>query len=197
MAVEGAVIEGVQREVLWAWPLKVMAALSGFLLLRWSVTLMARYLLGYSSTCRLEYNGRRLRVQTTNRLLGRDIRSTDEFILSRDMLSVGVEKRFPYLMTLGGLFGLMAGSWVGLGWCIDSVQTNYVSIGLAGLLVIGSGVLLDIIFGSLADYVGDRDSIFLLVGPQRRMAARRGIRVTGITATDAQAFVSGFIKVAP
>ena len=197
MAADGAVIEGAQRDVLWAWPWKVLAALSGFLLLRWVATLVARYLLGYSSTCRLEYNGRRLRVQTTIRLLGRDIRSTDEFILSRDMLSVGVEKRFPYLITLGGLFGLMTGSWVGLGWCIDSVQTNYVSIGLAGLLVLSSGVFLDIIFGSLADYFGARDSIFLLVGPQRRVGSRRGIRVTGITATDAQTFVASFIKVAP
>lgn len=192
-----AVIEGVRRQVLRAWPIQVIAALTGFLLLKWSILLAARYLLGYRTDCRVSYNGRRVRMQMEARCFGRLIRSSDEFTLSRDLLTIRLEKRYPFLLSMAGTLGLIVGAWVGFGGIIDSIQANYAMIGVAGISVLSAGILLDICFGTVADSIGSRESLHFTLGRSDSFLGSRGIRVVGVAEHDAQEFVQKFLALAP
>ena len=194
---ETIALAGSGRRRLRPWFMHAVAALSGWLLLQWVILLGARYLFGYERKCELEFNGRRLRIKTVTRCFGRVVRNSDEFILAKDMLTVGVERRYPFLLTTAGLIGLVAGTWVGVGWVFDGLQANYLAIAFAGLGLLGSGLVLDILFGALSDYVGGRDSLLITLGRGRALWMNRGIRITGIEHEQARQFMSRLVQLAP
>ena len=197
VVLEEVALSGVGRDVIRTWPLKLLATVTGILVLKWMILLCARYLLGLRTECRLSFNGRRVRIQTETRCFGRPVRSSDEFILARELLSIRVEKRYPYLLSLAGMAGVFAGAWYGLNGFIDGIQANYASIAVAGLGILVAGVVLDIIFGSLADSLGSRESLALTFRDKSGLFARKGIRVAAIPEAQAQSFTEKFVALAP
>ena len=190
-------VEGSGRSKLWAWPFVALASVTGALFIKWLFVLVFRHILGYSKSVRLSFNGRRLRMQSTTRCFGRTIRERDEFILSRDMLTVGIEKKFPFLPLLAGFLGVLIGAWVGLDWILDSIQAEYAAIGAAGAGVITAGVLLDIIFGAVSDYLGSRDSILVTLGTGHILRPSRGVRVVGVDSEAAHQCLMRLSELSP
>ncbi len=183
-----AQVIGAQRRLIVPFTIKLLQIVSGYLLLRSLVAFASRYLFGYRVDTKLTFDGRYLKLHSTAWLLGRKIRETEETMLGTDLVSVGVERRYPYLLLLLGSLGVILGAVYGVGWFVDGIQVNYVPIAMVGLGVLGAGVVLDIALGSLADYVGSRASLLITVRTPRRLGLSRRFRVCGVDEEAAQTF---------
>lgn len=158
---DGTEVVGGMRQWLVPMPVKVLQILSGYLLFRWIAILAARHLLGFESECRVRFDGERLRLTRTSRLLGRTISESEEVVLGKDVLMVGYERRYPHMLLLLGALGLLLGAIVGVGWIVDGIQASYVPIAIFGLGALAVGVGFDVGLGALADYIGPRGGLML------------------------------------
>ncbi len=180
----------------WVMPgwVKALQAVTGYLVLRWLVVLAARHVLGLATEVRVSFDGQRLRLGQTARLLGRVVRESEELVQGPDVLAIGIEKQYPQLVLLAGALGLLLGSIVGVGWVIDGIQASYVPIALFGLGVLAAGVAFDIGFGALADHLGARVGLLITVRPTGRgiqlMPTR--FRVVGVSEESARRLVQEF-----
>lgn len=59
------------------------------------------------------------------------------------------EVRYPRLGTYAGLTALALGSYIGVGWFIDGIRAQSLSLATMGLLVVVLGVALDFVLVSL------------------------------------------------
>lgn len=187
-ALTGEVIGAHRRRVMPA-PIKIVQGITGYLLLRWLVGLIVRHLLGYRVETRAEWDGQRLHLATRARLLGRELRSSEEVILASDMVSVGVERRFPHLLLLLGFLGTLLGAMYGVGWVVDGIQASYSGIALFGLGALAAGVLLDLALSTLAGYIGARASLLVSIRSAHRFSVGRHYRIVGVDEDAARAFV--------
>lgn len=176
-------------------PLKVLEIVSGFALLRWVLLLIARYLLGASARTSAALVGGRLKLTTEKRLLGRDTARTEEIVTASDLVSIGVETRFPRLVLLMGALGVLVGAMIGVGAVIDGIQASYVPLALFGLGVLAAGIVLDIGMGSLADYLGGRTSLLVQIrSGGASFSWSRRFRITGVDQQAAADFVSAAVE---
>ena len=171
-------------------PIKLIQIFCGYLLVRWLVVVAGRYLAGLGTETELAWDGARLRMRSVTRLLGREVRRTDETFLAGNLVSVGVERRFPQLLLLLGALGVLLGAIYGLGWVIDGVQASYLPLAMFGLGVLTAGVLLDIGLGTLFGHLGGRTSLLVSIrsGARFSLLGRR-FRVVGVDEEAARAFV--------
>lgn len=58
------------------------------------------------------------------------------------------------MLFLFGVFGILVGVIVGIGWVIDGINVFYVLLIVVGLLVLVGGVLIDFVFGAVTIYIG-------------------------------------------
>lgn len=181
-------VMGQQRRRVMPGPIKLLQIVSGYLVLRWAAVLFARHLLGYTVESTLVYNGRHLHYTSVAHLMGREIRRREEFILARDLVSIGLERRYPHIVLLTGALGLIVGSMVGIGWVIDGIQASYVPIALVGLSVLAVGVLFDIALAALGDFVGSQESILVNIKAQKGPFGRR-FRIVGVPEAAARTFI--------
>ena len=184
----GATLHGATLRRVAPWPLKLAQIVTGYLLFRWLAALAGRYLLGYGVVTSLKWDGEKLWLDSKTRLLGRDIRRVEETFLASDLVTVGIEKRFPQLFLLLGALGTLLGAIVGVGWVIDGINASYVPLILVGLGVLAGGVLLDLIFSAVANYVGDRVSLILTVRAGRLPVWSHRVRIVGVHETRARRF---------
>ncbi|MFT5430144.1 MAG: hypothetical protein ACI9OJ_000817 [Myxococcota bacterium] len=187
-----AEVVGKQRRRVMPGPIKLLQIISGYLLLRWIGVLFARHLLGYQVDSKLAYNGRHLHYTSQTVLMGREIRSVEEFILTRDLVSIGIERRYPHLLLLTGALGLIVGAMVGVGWVIDGIQASYVPIAMVGLGVLAIGILFDVALAALGDFVGDQESVLVAIKANNKLLGffGRRFRIIGVPETGARAFIS-------
>lgn len=177
----------------WVVPgwVKVAQVCSGYLVARWLVVLAARHILGLVTEVRVSFDGSRLRLGHTARLLGRVVRESEEIVQGPDVLAIGVEKQYPQLILLTGAFGVLLGAIIGVGWVIDGIQASYVPIALFGLGVLAAGVALDIGLGALADQLGPRIGLLITIrarGKFELMPTR--FRVVGVDEARARQLVA-------
>ena len=184
----GATLTGATLRRVAPWPLKLVQIVTGYLLFRWLAALGARYLLGYGVVTSLKWDGDKLWLDSKTRLLGRDIREVEETFLASDLVTVGIEKRFPQLFLLLGAFGTLMGAIVGVGWVIDGINASYIPLILVGLAALAAGVFLDLIFSAIANYVGDRVSLILTVRAGRLPVWSHRMRLVGVQETRARQF---------
>jgi len=170
--------------------LKVVQLLSGYLVVRWLIWLAARFLFGYrvESTLSVDSNG--LTYRGTTHLLGRTVRDVEEVFLSKELVSVALEKRFPHLLLLLGAFGLLCGCFYGMTAVIDGIQASYLAISLVGISIVAAGILLDLLLGSIAGYLGHKHSVLVSVASGPRRFLNRRFRVQGVDEGSAREFVA-------
>ena len=188
------VVAGGVRTWLVPMPVKILQIITGYLLFRWVALLAGRHLLGLESECKLRFDGEHLVMFRRVRLLGRTVRESEETVLARDVLTVGLERRFPHLLLLTGALGLLIGAIVGVGWVIDGIQASYIPIAVFGLAVLALGVGFDIALGSLADHLGPRAGLLLTLRTTRgfQLVASR-FRIEGVDEKSARALIRAFL----
>jgi hypothetical protein len=182
-------LSGCERGRVVPRPLKFLQVMTGYLLLRWVVLLIVRYLFGYRVRSRISLDGDKVAYHSAVFLLGRRIREVDEIYLRRDLLKVGVEKRFPHLLLLLGALGLLIGSVYGITAVIDGIQAAYVTISLIGLGILTAGVLFDIGLGALAGHIGDRTALLVTLKNGEQWWSAQRFRIVGVEEASARAFV--------
>ncbi len=191
MTVEQSIaLSGMERRRTPPWALELLQIVSGYLLVRWLVWLAGRYLLGFEVRGTLALAGGRIEYRSLAFLLGREIRKTEETFLARDVVSVGLETRFPHLLLLAGAFGLLLGAIWGLTAVIDGIQAHYVAISVVGLGALALGVLLDIGLGALFGHLGPRTALVFTLRSQTLWGPGRRFRLLGVDEDAARAFAA-------
>ncbi|MFT7621049.1 MAG: hypothetical protein ACI9WU_000210 [Myxococcota bacterium] len=183
----GAVV-GAERRLLAPLPLKLVQIVSGYVLIRGLSAVIGRHLLGYQTRSEVSWDGQALRLNATTSLLGREIRSSSEVFPHKELVSIGLERRYPYLLLLLGALGLVVGAVIGVGWIVDGIEAHYIPIAMAGLGALGAGIALDVGVGVLADYVGGKASLLVSVRSGGLGLGRR-LRIVGVPEAEAQRFV--------
>ena len=123
---------------------RVVLGMSGLLVFIGLGKLIGRFVLGYRRAGELTVSDGDVTYVEKTRLAGREIRSTTEVIKRNDVLSVEIEHRYPYLLTIAGMASLALGVIVGVVWIMDGVQGEFVPWILSGVGVLLAGVLLDL-----------------------------------------------------
>ncbi|HIA00598.1 MAG TPA: hypothetical protein EYN66_01575 [Myxococcales bacterium] len=188
-------LTGDERRLVAPRMLKLVQICTGYLLLRWLVWLIARFLLGLRTTSILSLDGHQLRLVSHTHLLGRSIRESEELFLSTDLVSVGVENRFPHLFLLLGALGLIIGSVYGITAVIDGIQAGYLAISLVGFGFLAAGILFDIGLGALAVSVGESVSLLMTVRRKPGGAVTQRFRIVGVDSNEANALVDALSAV--
>jgi hypothetical protein len=183
-------ITGDERRSIAPRLLKLVQICTGYLLARWLVWLAARYLFGYRVKSSLSLENGQLRLQTQTSFMGRQIRDAEELFLQTDLVSLGVEHRFPHLFLLLGALGLIVGAVYGITAIIDGIQANYLAISLVGLGFLAAGVMFDIALGALAVSVGDSVSLLMTVRRSPKGLSTHCFRIVGVDPDDAHLFVN-------
>lgn len=183
-------LTGAQRRPIPSLWLKLVQLVSGYLVLRWLVWLAAHFLFGYRVESTLTVDERGLTYRAQTHLLGRTVRNVEEVFLNKELVSISVEKRFPHLLLLLGALGLLAGCFYGMTAVIDGIQASYLAISLVGIAIIAAGILLDLMLGSIAGYLGEKHSVLVSVASGSRGLWGRRFRVHGVDESRAHAFVT-------
>ncbi len=123
---------------------RVIMGVSGLLLLVSLAKLVGRFVLGYRRTGELSVDGDEITYSESVRLVGREIRKSTETIKRADALSVQVEDRYPFALTLVGMACLGFGILVGVVWILDGIQGEFTPWILSGVGVLVVGILLDL-----------------------------------------------------
>ena len=124
--------------------------LTGLSLLAGLGKLFGRFVLGYRRSGELRVDGGIVTYAESTRLVGREIRSSTETFQRADVLSVEIEERFPYLLTLVGMTALGLGVVVGVIWILDGIQGEFTPWILSGVGVLLVGILLDFALTTLS-----------------------------------------------
>jgi hypothetical protein len=125
-------------------------ALTGLLFVMHGTQLVARLALAYKRPTEVTISDTGVRIRARTELLGRTVRERDIMILREGLVRATREVRYPRLAFYAGLFALAVGSYVGVATLIDGVRAASPSLLLTGLLIIGAGILLDLLLGSVA-----------------------------------------------
>jgi hypothetical protein len=182
-------LTGDERRFVAPRVIKLVQIWTGYLLLRWLVWSAARFLFGFRTISTLTLDGGELRLFSQTTLLGRNIRETEEVFLSPDLISVGIERRFPHLLLLLGALGLIIGAVYGITAVIDGIQASYLAISLVGLGFLAAGILFDIGLGALAVSMGESVSLLITVRRSPKGLSTHRFRIIGVDADEAHALI--------
>ena len=171
--------------------LGVLGALSGYLVIRGIVLLLARYLMGHRRTERFHLEVGKLRREHRTQLLGRTIREGEEFLGYGGCISVGRETRFSTAVVLVGMAALLLGTMVGVGWVYDGVQGGLLTMILTGVGILLGGVVVDALL--LMITAGGPGRVIVSI----RFTDDRVYRVAGVRAETANRFVRELSKRLP
>ena len=161
---------------------KILFGITGISLVIYLVRVFVRFVLGYKRKGTLDLDGDRLRFAEKVQFVGREIRSSNEtFSRTRDVLSVKLETRFPYLFTLLGLACLGFGVIAGIVLLLDGIQGEFTPWILSGVGLLLLGIVLDLVFTTIASSLPGKTTLTLymtdkrvvrLVGCEQELAAK-------------------------
>jgi hypothetical protein len=126
-----------------------LLACTGILFLGHAVRLFARAALAYRNLAEVSLSEAGVRIKTRRIMLGRTLREREHVIAKSGLVRVVREVRFPRVAFYAGLLALALGSYVGVRTFVDGVRAASPSLLLVGLIVVGVGVALDFVLGSL------------------------------------------------
>jgi len=165
---------------------KVLFGLTGISLVIYLGRFVLRWVLGLKQNGRLVIEGGVVSMEEKTRFVGREVRNSHEQFSSPDVLSVRLEKRYPYLLTLLGLICLGLGVIAGIILLLDGVQGEFTPWIVSGVGLLMAGVILDLVFTTLAASMpGQAALIFHLPG-------KRELRLVGCDITRAEKVVRWF-----
>jgi hypothetical protein len=121
----------------------------GWLLISHVVRLIGRFALQLRRPAELTITTTGIHVRSTTQLLGKVLRESETRIPWEGLVRATREVRYPRLGTYAGLTALALGSYIGVGWFIDGIRAQSLSLATMGLLVVVLGVALDFVLVSL------------------------------------------------
>ena len=129
----------------WGLVVRLLAAVTGILLLKWLFGLLSRYVLGLKRTGTVTLTASTVTVEHELHLLGRTVREGTTSYALRSLRSGGVERRFRYLHLLVGALALVIGAGFGINFLVEGACSSYPPLALLGVAIIGGGILLDVL----------------------------------------------------
>jgi len=171
------------RRLAWA-PVRVLAVISGLILIRGIVALVVRHLLVLRRRATATVEDGNLTLEVEWSLFGRKIRNTRTTAPIRDLDGVRFENRRLYVHLLIGFGCLVVGVWLGIQWLVDGLRAGYPYLALIGAGVVAAGVVIDLVLYLIIPETKGRNRLVLAVGPWRMTLA-------GVDDHDAERFIEG------
>ncbi len=131
------------RRLTWA-PLRALAILTGFFLLRGLASLVGRYCLTLRRRARIAVSGSSLVVDVEWSILGKSFRQIKIEAPIVDIRAIQMENRQRYLYLLFGFSALAVGAWLGIQWFVDGLRAGYPYLALIGAGVVVAGIAIDL-----------------------------------------------------
>ncbi len=127
-----------------------LLALTGLLFVIHVWRTILKLALVYRKPAEVTLSSRGVRVKSKTTLLGRTLRESDTHLLRDSLAEATREIRYPSLGLYAGLLALAIGTYVGVGTLSDGVRSASPSLLLVGLVVVASGIGLDLALTSAA-----------------------------------------------
>jgi hypothetical protein len=165
-------------------PLRMIATITGLLLLKALFVLIGRYLLALRAKGSLSLQGTLLTLTTEWSLWGRPIRRSVTTAPVRDVTAVRFENRQRYLYLLVGFGFLVVGTLVGVHWFLDGLRAGYPFLTLVGALIVLGGIAVDMVLYLLIPVRGGHAYLIVTLGPWRT-------RLRGVDTVAAERLIEG------
>lgn len=169
------------RRLAWA-PVRVLAVVTGLILVRGLIAIVVRYLLVLRRRATATVENGSLVLDVEWSLFGRAIRRTRTVAPIRDLEAAQFENRRLYVHLLIGFGCLAVGVWVGIQWLVDGLRAGYPYLALIGAGIVAAGVLIDLLMYLVLPEGKGRNRIVLAMGPWR-------LRLAGVDAGEGERFV--------
>lgn len=150
VAHEPIVVEGRTEDKPAPRWVKIFFGVTGISLALYLGRLVGRWVLGHKRHGKLSVQGAAVRLEERTRFAGREIKASHESFARADVLSVRLEHRYPYLLTLVGLLCLGVGVIAGVMLLLDGVQGEFTPWIVSGVALLMVGVILDLVFTTVA-----------------------------------------------
>ncbi len=162
LTVEGT-LAGREPSGLW----KILLGVTGLSLVIGLWRVFARLALGGRQRGKLTLEPGQLVLEEEAHLLGRPTRTSRETFARASVLSVKLDTRYPYLVTLAGLAGLGVGVIAGIFFLLDGLQGEFTPWIVTGVGLLVGGVALDLGLTTLASSMPGRTSLVVQLPSQR------------------------------
>jgi hypothetical protein len=153
--------------------------------------LVARLALSYRRPAEVTLSAASVTIHERTLLLGRTLRDREVVIARTGLVRAAREVRYPRVALYTGLFALALGSYVGVLTFADGVRAASPSLLLLGIVIVGAGIGLDFVLGSLLP--GSRGQCSVLFVPRRGKA----MCVTGVDAKRADSALAKLADATP
>lgn len=169
------------RRLSWA-PIRVIAIITGFSLLRGIISLVARFALVFRRRATVTVDGGTIVLDVEWSLAGKTFRKTRTVSPITSLEAVRFENRKRYIYLLIGFGFLAAGTWFGIQYLVDGLRAGYPFLALVGAGIVVAGILVDLLLYALVPEGKGKSRIVLAMGPWR-------YRIAGIVREDGEAFI--------
>ena len=163
-------------------PIRVLAVLTGFSLLRGVLALIARYLLVFRREATAAIDGGTVTLDVEWTLLGRRLRCTRTTAPIRSIEAARFEDRRRYVHLLVGFGCLAIGTWIGIQWLVEGLRAGFPQLALLGAGIVAGGVILDLVLYLAIPEGKGRHHLHLALGPWR-------VRVAGVEKEAGERFL--------
>ncbi len=178
-------IEGeIVRRLSWA-PIRVIAVISGLILVRGVLVLLARYCLGLRRRATAVLAGSSLVLEVEWSILGRRVKREKTIAPLGDLRAVRLERRQRYLNLLVGFGALAVSTWLGVHWLLDGLRAGYPYLALIGAGVVLVGIVIDLILYFVVPAGKGSSRLLLALGPWK-------VGVAGVQRDRAEYFLAQF-----
>ena len=178
---ETVVLTGeVSRAPTWG-PIRILLIVSGLILIRNLLSLLARYCLGLRGRASASVRGETIAVTVEWSIFGRRFRRSRTESPVQRLTAVRFENRQRYLHLLVGFGALTVGTLVGMQWFLDGLRAGYPYLVLVGAAIVAAGVVVDMAVYVFIPKGAGRSHLVLALGPWI-------IRLVGVDPAQAEAF---------
>jgi hypothetical protein len=171
----------IVRRLSWA-PVRVLAVVSGLILIRGLLALVARFLLVFRRRATATVEGGTLTLEEEWSIFGRRVRRVRSSAPIGELAAARLENRRFYLHLLIGFGCLAIGVWVGIQWLVDGLRAGYPYLAAIGAGVLAAGVLIDLVLYLVVPEGPGRNRVVLAIGPWKT-------RLAGVDAQEAERFL--------
>jgi hypothetical protein len=164
-------------------PVRILAVLTGFALIRGVLALIGRYLLMLRREATAAIDGGTMTLDVEWSLLGKRFRRTRTVAPIRTIDAARFEDRRRYVYLLVGFGCLAIGTWVGIQWLVEGLRAGFPQLALIGAGIVAAGVLLDLVMYVFVPEGKGRSHVHLVLGPWR-------VRVAGVEREAGERFLA-------
>jgi hypothetical protein len=163
-------------------PIRVLAVLTGFALVRGVLSLVGRYLLVLRREATAAIDGGTMTLDVEWSILGRRFRRIRTVAPIRTIDAARFEDRRRYVYLLVGFGCLAIGTWIGIQWLVEGLRAGFPQLALIGAGIVAAGVLLDLAMYVFVPEGKGRSRVHLILGPWR-------VRLAGVEREAGERFL--------